>query len=179
MGKEQPHVKVKLVIPVLFSDKDILEKIIIDLIEYLGEIDFRSDVLPFTFTNYYDDEMEGETFRAFLSFQKLIAIEELVDIKKNTNKLELKYDVNGKRRVNLDPGYIELGKFVLATTKDQQHRLYIRDGIFEEITLFYREKKWRHWEWTYPDYRSEEYKSILEKIREIYKSQLKLFKPIL
>ncbi len=173
MGIESTHIKVKLVIPVLYSDENILGKIIPELYDEFGETDFRSESFIFSFTNYYDDEMEGETFRTFFSFKKLIDIEELVNIKKKTNWLELKYSVNGKRKVNLDPGYLELGKFVLATTKDQQHRLYIRDGIYEEITLYYRAKIWRHYDWTYPDYRSENYKSILMQVREIYYKQIK------
>jgi hypothetical protein len=116
--------------------------------------------------------MGNPIYRCFLSFKKLILPEELVKIKLFTNRIELKYAEEGKRKINLDPGYMELGKFILATTKDQQHRIYIGGGIYEEITLFYSKKIWQHWEWTYPDYRSEEYKSILGKIREIYRKQI-------
>jgi hypothetical protein len=173
MGTELPHTKVKLVVPILFSDLSIFNRIVPELVLQFGETDYTSEIFPFKFTSYYDDEMSGDIFRVFLSFHKLIAPEDLVDIKKNTNRIELEHSDSGNRRVNLDPGYLELGKFVLATTKDQQHRLYIRDGIYEEITLFYRAKQWRDWEWTYPDYRSEKYKTILTEIREIYRKQVK------
>lgn len=164
---------VKLVLPVLFSDTRREEQMVERCAAEFGPVDYRSGAFPFEFTSYYDDEMEGETFREFVTFGPLIRPEELVRAKHITNRLELEFASEGKRRVNLDPGYMELGKFVLATTKDQQHRLYIGEGIFEEVTLFYRDKGWRHWDWTYPDYRSDRYKAILENIRVRYKNQLK------
>jgi hypothetical protein len=172
MGAEIPHDRVKLVIPVLFSDEKIYRAVLSELTAAFGETDLQSDSFEFTFTDYYNDEMTPPIYRAFLSFRGLIAPEELVRVKLLTNRMESAHAVGGKRKVNLDPGYLELGKFVLATTKDQQHRLYIGSGIYEEITLFFQDKKWRDWDWTYPDYRSERYKTILTEIRNIYKKQL-------
>jgi hypothetical protein len=174
MGVEYPHTKVKLVIPILFSSELILAEVEQKLLSFYGKADFQSKPFLFMFTNYYQEEMGETIWRKFIAFETLIAPDSLADIKKTTNQIEIESAIGNKRKINLDPGYLELGKFVLATTKDQQHRLYIRDGIYEEITLYYRDKGWRHWEeWTYPDYRSEEYKTILTEIREIYKRQLK------
>lgn len=179
MGEEKPHLPVKLVIPVLFSIKELYLKVKKKLISFYGRIDFESEVLPFNYTNYYDEEMGNPIYRCFLSFERLISPDKLVNIKKQTNILEKKFAIENKRKVNIDPGYMTLAKFILATTKDYQHRIYIRSCIFEEVTLFYRNKKWQHFEWTYPDYRSEEYKKILEEIRKIYIKQLKsIFKEI-
>lgn len=172
MGAEYSHDKVKLVIPVLFSDRERYLGVLRVLKSKFGEIDHASEEFEFTFTGYYDEEMTKPIYRVILSFRKLIAPEDLVRVKKTTNRIEQAVAVGGKRKVNLDPGYLELGKFVLATTKDQQHRLYIGKGIYEEITLYYRDKQWRDWEWTYPDYRSGLYKKILSEIREIYKKQV-------
>ncbi len=172
MGQLTTPGKVKLVIPVLFSDKARYAEARRSLERAYGPVDLESEPFEFTFTPYYDDEMGKPIWRTFLSFRDLIAPEALVRIKRSTNRVEEKLSAAGKRLVNLDPGYLELGKFVLATTKDQQHRLYIGKGIYEEITLFYRDKGWRDWEWTYPDYRSERYKKILTAIRDIYKGQV-------
>lgn len=172
MGMEYPHDPVKLVIPVLYSDAEIYRAMLPGLTEAFGETDYRSEPFEFGFTDYYNEEMSVPIYRVFLSFSRLIRPEDLVEAKLATNRMENARLAGGKRKVNLDPGYLELGKFVLATTKDQQHRLYIGKGIFEEITLFYRDKKWRDWEWTYPDYRSEKYKTILMEIRELYRKQL-------
>ena len=80
---------------------------------------------------------------------------------------------DGKRRINLDPGYISQSKLVLATTKNHGHRIYLGKGIYAEVTLRYRNKAFRPWEWTYPDYRTEEYVEILEEIRSIYVDQIR------
>lgn len=174
MGSELPHIKVKLVMPVLYSDQALLAGAQDLLQELYGETDFRSPALPFDYTRYYNREMGPEEIkRIFFAYKKLIKITDLVKIKKETDRIELELSVDGRRHVNLDPGYLELGKFVLATTKDQQHRLYIGSGIYEEITLYFKDGEWRNWDWTYPDYRSPGYKDILLKIRGIYKAQIR------
>jgi len=171
MGIEKKHQKVKLVIPILYSKKDIYEKLKKILLRKYGRIDFESESFEFSFTEYYNNEMGTPIYRVFLSFEKLIKPEDLVNIKLQTNRIEQKFSIKGKRKINLDPGYLSLGKFILATTKDQQHRIYIGKGIYEEITLFYRNRQWQHYEeWTYPDYRSQKYKDILTVIRELYKN---------
>jgi hypothetical protein len=172
MGEERVHGKVKFILGVLSADASIMQIMLARMTELYGETDYRSLEIPFDYTGYYDDEMGNRITRYFFSFGRLIEPGELVEIKKFTNRLELKYAIDGKRRVNFDPGYMELGKFLLATTKDQQHRIYIRDGIYEEITLFYRDKEWRYYEWTYPDYRSGVYREVFQEIRRIYKKQL-------
>ncbi len=171
MGAEKAHGPVKPVLAVLYSDPGVYLKIRRALVSRLGPADLESRPLDFHYTGYYDREMGRPITRVFLSFRKLMPPEKLARIKRWTNRLEKKHSENGRRRVNLDPGYMEMGKFVLATTKDQQHRLYIGGGIFEEVTLYYRDKKWRAWDWTYPDYRSPEYHEILEEIRELYAAQ--------
>ena len=79
----------------------------------------------------------------------------------------------GKRRINIDPGFLSLGKLILATTKDQCHRVYLGKGIFAEVTLFYKQKTFNPWPWTYPDYQSREYLEIFNSIRGIYQEQIK------
>src|SRR5271157_1201442 len=165
MGAELPHNKVKLVIPALFSDEVKLSAAVERLAGLFGETDFKSESFPFTYTDYYFAEMGPSIRRIFFSFKRLIEIPELIQIKKASNKIELELSEKNSRPVNLDPGYLELGKFVLATTKDQQHRLYMGGGIYEEITLYFKDREWRHWDWTYPDYRTPLYKGILYNIR--------------
>ena len=65
-----------------------------------------------------------------------------------------------------------LGKFLLATTKDQAHRVYLRDGIFAEVTLHYHAGAFRPWEWTYADYRLPEVLAFLREARTFYRGRL-------
>ncbi len=75
------------------------------------------------------------------------------------------------RPLNLDPGYIELGKLVLASTKDFAHRIYLGRGIFAEVTLQYKHHLWRHHEYTFADYRREDYQRFFSECREWLKGR--------
>lgn len=175
MGVIKPHLDVKLVMPVLINELDLLEPVRSILQKRWGEIDYQCEPFPFSHTDYYAEEMGSVQYRYFYSFRELITVDSLPAIKLETNSLEESFSREERRCINLDPGYMSPGKFVLATTKNQQHRLYIRDGIYEEITLFYREGRWQAHPWTYPDYASVPYLDILTQIRKIYMIQAEPF----
>ncbi|MFH1996070.1 MAG: DUF4416 family protein [Candidatus Omnitrophota bacterium] len=143
------------------------------LVPIFGELDFIGDLLAFDKTTYYNSEMGEGLKRQFISFRPLIEQDRAHLIKLTTNKIERQLSGNKKRAVNIDPGYLELSKFILLTTKDYSHRVYLGRGIFSELTLLYRDKKFCPLEWTYPDYRSKEYVEALGRVRNIYKLQLK------
>jgi len=134
---------------------------------------------PFDFhqTSYYEASMGPGLRKQFLAFHNLIAPELLPSVKLSTNTLEKELATSGHyaepRPLNLDPGLIFLGKFVLATTKDQQHRLYLRDGIFAEVTLRYQDKAFEPWPWTYTDYREEAVRAFLKECRDFYRRRLR------
>lgn len=150
------------------SAKNILQK-------KFGPADFESEKLNFNFTNYYANEMGKPLFRRFLSFQKLCKIQDFVKIKLFCIKLERKFSEYRKRRVNIDPGYITEAKFVLTTTKDYSHRIYLGKGIYAEVELYYSDGGFYDFSTTYPDYRTPEYKRALVTIREIYHEQITKF----
>ena len=87
------------------------------------------------------------------------------------NKLKINKDLDGKRRINIDPGYLSLSKLVLLTTKDFSHRIYLGRGIYAEATLRYTNKTFQPFEWSYPDYRSDDYVGFFNKVREGYARQ--------
>lgn len=109
--------------------------------------------------------------RKFLSFEKLINAERLAAVKRWTITLEKKLKDGANRTVNIDPGYLTLSKLVLASTKNFCHRIYAGGGIFEEITLFYKDATFQPGPWTYPDFRSPDHINIFNQIRGIYRSQ--------
>ncbi len=134
-----------------------------------GPIDYVSPALDFEkYTFYYSEEMGYGIKGKLVSFERLIHPSQLPDIKLTTNEIEEKYSVEGKRRVNIDPGYIHHTQFVLASTKAWGNRIYLSKGIYAEVTLIYYRGKFVHFEFTYPNYREEEYKKELEKIRKLY-----------
>jgi hypothetical protein len=139
-----------------------------------GTIVRRSQPFPFTQTAYYSREMGEEIMRLYLAFEPLVGMADLAAIKHTTNHLETRWaTASGQRRVNLDPGYLDLAKVVLASTKDHAHRLYIGAGIFAEVTLRYRQKGFQPWDWTYPDYRLPVTLTFFNQLREDYKAQIR------
>jgi len=173
MGKIAPAKPVKLIIGFIFQEKKSLAKARAALIRHFGSIDFESRAMPFTLTDYYREEFGSGLKRVFISFKKLIFPQQISGIKTLTNKMEKKLSDGNKRLVNIDPGYLDSAKLILASTKDYVHRVYLGKGIYAEITLFFQNKTFCPWQWTYPDYRSSEYIAIFNRIRAIYAGQTK------
>ncbi|PLV57235.1 DUF4416 family protein [Thermotoga sp. SG1] len=146
--------------------------------ERFGPMDYVSDNLDFEkYTFYYSEEMGQGLKGKLVSFERLIHPHQLADIKLETNSIEKMFSIEGKRKVNIDPGYIHHTQFVLASTKHWGNRIYIGKGIYAEVTLAYVRGKFKDMEFTYPNYREEEYKKHLERIREIYlKKRRKILK---
>ena len=168
---------VKAIIGVLTPEPCLLPTVYAKLTDRLGPIDFASELLPFTSTLHYEKEMGPGIQRQFISFERLINAGTLAEMKLFTNKVEQVFTTSKKpegeaRRVNLDTGYLCMAKLVLATTKDNAHRIYLRDGIYAEITLRFYRKTFQPWEWSYPDYRLPTYIAIFNQIRKIYRKQL-------
>jgi Domain of unknown function (DUF4416) len=172
MGNAMAFTAEKLVVGVLTSRADRREEISAALSTLWGPADFSCEPFPFSFTDYYNDEMGVPIMRFFLSFDRLVDPSRLAAIKKETNVIEERFREDGKRKVNLDPGLLALSRFTLATTKENAHRIPLADGIFAEITLLYHKGGFQPLPWTYPDFRSERYLAILNGIRARYKTQL-------
>jgi hypothetical protein len=135
-----------------------------------GALALISESFDFTETDYYTPTMGADLKKQFFAFDRLIDPGELSAIKRQTNEWEATYAAMGShsepRPLNLDPGYITLAKLVLASTKDHSHRIYLRDGIHAEITLMFRQRKWQPMEWTYPDYRRDDFQQFFTQCRE-------------
>jgi hypothetical protein len=160
--------RVRLITGFIYKDEAFFIKSRDNLKRRFGRVDFESPEVDFNYTAYYEKEMGAGLKRRFISFSKLVPMQDLYRIKLYTNRLESRFLDSGKRRVNIDPGYLDLAKLVLASTKDYSHRIYLRKGIFAEITLSYRNNSFTPNDWTYPDYRSKEYIDIFNQIRELY-----------
>lgn len=162
---------VKLVCGILAASPSWLDRGREALAARFGEIDAASLPVPFSLTDYYRDEMGENILRQFVSFRSLIPGDNLAEIKLATNALETPLSEGGKRRANLDPGYLDLSKLVLATTKDATYRVYLGEGIHAQPTLFFRDGSFRPWEWTYPDYRAETAIAFFNGVRTVYRQE--------
>ncbi len=176
MAKVKQPKPVKLVMSMISAEEALFTQVEQRITQRWGEIDFRSPILPFQNTDYYEKEMGPNLKRKFLSFESLIDPGQIIQVKLFTNKLEQEFLCPHlpRRRLNLDPGYISLSKLVLATAKDFEHRIYLGRGIYAEVTLKYkRGRGFQPLETTYPDYRRTEYLDIFNHLRQIYGQQLR------
>ena len=172
MGKAKSPSPVKLIIAIFTNHLELFPEIEKELGKKYGEIDFKGQVFDFVHTDYYQDEMGHDLKKKFISFKNLINPEELSSIKLFTNELESKHCKIDKRTVNIDPGYVDNSKLVLASTKNYYHRIYLGKGIYAEVTLFFKEKSFQQLPWTYPDYKTDVSIDTFNGIREIYRKQL-------
>lgn len=173
MGAIRVPKPVKLVMSLISADDHLLRQVEETLTGRYGEVDFSSELLPFDMTDYYTPEMGAGLFRRFYTFRPLIPRDALVRIKRETNEMEGQWAVQGRRRINIDPGYICAEHLILATTKGYTHRPYLGEGIHADLTLIYGDGEFRPLEWTYPDYASSQIREIMQGIRKRYLQELK------
>jgi hypothetical protein len=137
------------------------------LIKAYGPLEYESPLMPFNYTRYYQKEMGPNIWRRIISFQKLVPRDQLPDIKCFCMDLEKQFlDDQGNRLVNLDPGLLTTENLILATGKNFSHRIYLRQGVFAEITLYYHNQRFNRLPWTYPDYGSEEFCALFTGMRK-------------
>ncbi|MBI3593003.1 MAG: DUF4416 family protein [Nitrospirae bacterium] len=165
----KPPEKALLLAGTLFSNEDYYIKAQQALEEAFGEIIMESPVIKWDFSNHYKDELGEPVYRKFIFFRNLVEQDKLASIKLITHEIENSLSTNGKRNINLDPGYLTLAKLVLASTKDYSHRIYLTDGIYAEVTLAYNKGKGRFLPNpnTYRDYHDERYQKIFSMARAL------------
>ena len=175
MGEIFEFEKEKLIIGVIYSDNDIFERAMSRVFEKFGPYDMVSEEFSFSeeFSGYYDEELGGEGMRRIYSFERLVDASEQAEIKEWTNALELELAVDGNRKINLDPGFINHGRLMLATTKKAGFRIPLKRGIYTELTLFWARGAWQKLPWSYRDYQSERVQSFITKVRTKYLNQRK------
>ena len=178
------------------SDQQLFEKALSLLEPTYGPVELSSAVFPFTYSDYYKKEMGEGLLKVYCSFRKLIEPDEIVGLKLAAIECEKNFvreatrensaEIPGQnppqktasagpggRSVNIDPGYLDRMRVVLATTKDCSHRIYLGQGIYGDIELMYRSGSFVSLEWTYPDYRAALAIEFFSKVRNVYLADLR------
>ncbi len=173
MGAIKAVQPVKVLIGFLGTDPDVVAAARASVARELGQSDLASTDWTFDSTQYYTAEMGPDLRKSFCTLAIPADPAGLADLKIATNRIETQLAGRDTgRRVNIDPGYVGLGKLVLATTKDHGHRIYLRDGIYAEVTLTYRNGAWQPWPWTFPDYATPRYHAFFNDARRRLREQL-------
>lgn len=169
--------RVKLIFALMYKDVSIYERVKNILSEKYGKIDFESEEYSFDiFTDYYKEEFGTGLKKRLISFEKLIDRECIVDIKLHSMKLEEDFSECGKRKINIDPGYITETSLILTSKKERPHRIYLSKGIFAEVTLMFRRNSCIYLPWTFPDYKTDIVCKFLLNVRKKYLEQIRCFK---
>lgn len=178
MGQIYEFEKEKLIVGVIYNDMEVYEQALTMLTNAFGEIDGESERFSFSkdFSDYYDEELGGEGLRVIFSFKELVDASRQAEIKEMTNEMERILSENGNRRINLDPGFINHGRLMLATTKNAGFRIPLKNGIYTELTLFWAKGEWHKLPWSYRDYQSEKVQKFITEVRKRYLAQRKEIK---
>ena len=163
---------VKLIVAALHAREDALRKAVCLMESAWGEIDYTGPDHPFDLTDYYEPEMGKNLMRQMISFREPFPPERLGEAKHIANNIEDKSAGESGRLVNLDVGYLDLNKIVLASFKGAGQKIYIGGGVWADMTTRYRDGRYQPFEWTFPDFRDGRYDAELKAIREIFRSQI-------
>ncbi len=169
MGKVKYPEPSLLFIGSLYADSGIFNHSKRILEKNFGDILHASPSIPWDYSSYYKDELGWPLFRQFIFFKNLIDPGILADIKLKTNEIEDSMSSEGKRCINLDPGYLTLSKIVLASTKNYAHRIYLGKGIYGEVTLIYKDGTYNPHLYTYRDYQDKTCIEIFMNARALLK----------
>ena len=172
MAKITEIPKVKLFCAVIYQSHEKLSLALQKLTETYGEIDFIGKDFNFDKTDYYTPEMGDGLKRKLISFKNCIEPDDISDIKIFTNDLEIALSENNKRTVNIDPGYLDYMKVILASAKYGPHKIYLKNGIYADLTLIYSKGIFSDFQWTFPDFKTDLYRKELLEMRNIYKKQI-------
>jgi hypothetical protein len=164
---------VRLIMSLFSREGELIENVIKKMERYFGPVSWTSENLIFNRTRYYEREMGWPLQRRFIAFSELIKPDSIVDIKLMTNKIEKDHIIDNKRSINIDPGYISLERLVLATGKNYIHRIYLRKGIYADLTLIFHSGTFMPLAWTYPDYSDEKVIACFNALRDDYLQKLR------
>ncbi len=163
----------KFFVALLWADAVALPDTSKQLIEHFGTIDFEGPDRAFDLTSYYEAEMGAYLQRRLLAFQALRGPDELVRAKLICNDIEASLASARGRRVNLDVGYLDHNKVVLASAKGAGQKIYLRHGIYADLVARYADGRYQPFAWTFPDFKDGRYDAELGELRAAYLRQLK------
>lgn len=151
-----------------------LEDAVALLERQFGPVTLRSD--PFLFEegeDYYRHELGEGLSRTWLCFERLMPPDTLAAFRLATGAMEERFSRNGLRSVNLDPGYLDYGKLVLASLKEAPDKLYLGRGVWAHTCLRYRHGAFEAPDHSFADFRAGRYDEFMTEARELYRRLLK------
>jgi hypothetical protein len=135
-----------------------------------GAIARRSDPFDFDTSDYYRDEMGNDIKRYWYCFRDLFPPEKLPAARLASAGIEERFMDEGSRRINLDPGYLDHGKLVLASMKEAPDKIYLGDGVWAHTCLHYRFGGFVAPDHSFPDFKDGRFDGFMMEARALYKT---------
>lgn len=161
----QPFPRVEPFCGIIFARKKERDLAVEALTGRMSPVDHESEIIPFDYTDYYCSEMGSPLFRCFIAFRELVDPEFLPEFKIMTLALEKELSLDGRRQVNLDPGYVSTAAVIIATAKNHAHRIPLRNGVYAHLEYVVRGGSVQPLDWTYPDFRTPRYMEYFNDLR--------------
>lgn len=136
-----------------------------------GNTIIQTDVFTLDYSSYYKREMGEDLLKKFVVLDCIIHKSKSVEIKRKSMELEEKFRLDG-RTVNIDPVLVDEYQVVALSKKDRGSRIYIAEGVYAEMELFYHHKTFHPFVWTYIDYKQNI--DFFKKVRRIYLDKVKI-----
>jgi hypothetical protein len=160
---------VKYFTAILTGEPELLPDVLKRLKKYFGEADIVGHWVDFTFTNFYEPEMGPNLKRCVVSFTKKLPADALPKAKAWTAKVEDKFRLDKKRRVNIDAGYMDFCKVILASGKFGGHKIALTEKCYADMILDYRKGEFHPFPWCFPDFAGGAYNQTLLEMRQALK----------
>jgi hypothetical protein len=157
----------------LTGDRGLLPAVERKLVHAFGEVALKSPAFPFDGSDYYREELGDPIERFWYCFAALCGAELLPDVRRTTGRIEASFAADGKRRVNLDPGYLDLGKLVLASLKQAPDKIYMGRGVWAHTCLRYRFGELTAPDHSFADFRDGRFNGFMLEARKLYKTLLR------
>ncbi len=171
MARIQKPPKGRLIVSIIYSSWDGLADALKMLERQFGRIDCETMEIPYG-GNQYAEEMGHNLQRRFYSFDRLVERDCLPDAKATCAKIERRLgDLVGDfafRTVNIDPGVATTENVIMASHREFNHRVYLTDGVFAELTLVYAKNRFVRLPWTDLDFCQKEALEFFHRVRQSF-----------
>ncbi len=162
------------VISVISSDEELKKETELILESHFGNTDLISGLYSFDLSDYYEKEMGTELTRQWFSFRVLRDASRLVEWKLICADIEEQFlDTSRNRSVNIDPGYLDFGKLVLASFKSAPDKIYIGRGVWAHTCLRYGHGKFTAPDHSFPDFQDGRFNDYMLQVRRNYRGILR------
>jgi hypothetical protein len=120
--------------------------------------------------------MGSDLRRYWYCFRDLMGAQMLAESRLVTGRIEELFAAGGKRRVNIDPGYLDFGKLVLASLKEAPDKIYLGNGVWAHTCLRYRSGTFVAPDHSFPDFKDGRFNPFLLEARRFYKELLQRYR---